>query len=336
MEDAKPAPKYKKKGGREISYEEAIREALFQALKMDENVFLMGEGVDDAAGAFGSTLNLHKDFPGRVFDTPIAEGAVTGFAVGSALCGMRPILVHMRMDFMPLSFDQILNHAAKFCYMSGGKVSVPLVIRAIIGRGWGSAAQHSQGLQALFMHIPGLKVVMPATPFDAKGLLLSSIADNNPVIFIEHRWLYDTKGGVPRNEYLIPIGKGIIRKKGRDVTVVATSLMVREALMASERLSHEGVDIEVIDPRSLKPLDKDIIIDSVKKTGRLIIADLSWRTGGASEMILAGIHSSIRAHLKADVQIVALPDTPTPASHVLEEAFYAGSEDIVKAVKRIT
>lgn len=320
--------------GRTLNYREALREALYQALKRDSRVFILGEGVDDSAGVFGSTVGLHKDFPGRVFDTPIAENGLTGFAVGAALAGMRPVLVHMRMDFMPLSFDQILNHAAKLCYMSGGRSHVPLVIRAIIGRGWGSAAQHSQCLQALFMHMPGIKVVAPSSAYDAKGLLLSAIADGNPVIFIEHRWLYDVKCGVPEKEYLIPIGKGVVRRQGKDATVVAVSLMVNEAIEAAKELKDGGIDIEVIDPRSLVPFDEKIVVDSVKKTGRLVIADMGWRSGGAAEIILGRIHSKIRKHLKADAQIVALPDTPTPACRRLEEAFYRGSGDIVKAVRK--
>lgn len=329
------SPADKVAGGRTLSYREALREALYQALKRDPRVFIMGEGVDDPSGIFGSTVGLHKEFAGRVFDTPIAENGLTGFAVGAALAGMRPILVHMRMDFLPLSFDQIINHASKLCYMSGGRSHVPLVIRAIIGRGWGSAAQHSQSLQALFMHMPGIKVVVPSSAYDAKGLLLSSIADDNPVVFIEHRWLYDVKGSVPAKEYLIPIGKGVIRRSGKSATILAISLMVNEALEAAKKLKEDDIDIEIIDLRSLVPFDERIVINSVKKTGRLVIADLGWRSGGAAEIILGRIHNKIRSHLKADVQIVALPDTPTPSCHRLEKAFYKGSEDIVKAVKRV-
>lgn len=318
-----------------MSYREALREALHQALKRDPRVFIMGEGVDDPPGIFGSTAGLHKEFPGgRVFDTPIAENGLTGFAVGAALAGMRPVLVHMRMDFLPLSFDQIINHATKLCYMSGGRSRVPLVIRAIIGRGWGSAAQHSQSLQALFMHMPGIKVVVPSSAYDAKGLMLASIADDNPVIIIEHRWLYDIKGAVPAKEYIIPIGKGAIKRPGKSATVLAISLMVKEALEAAKKLKDDGIEIEIIDPRSLVPFDEGIVVDSVKKTGRLVIADLGWRSGGAAEIISGRIYNKIRKHLKADVQIVALPDTPTPSCHRLESAFYRGSEDIIKAVKK--
>jgi pyruvate dehydrogenase E1 component beta subunit len=317
------------------SYGQALREALAQALKRDPHVFVMGEGVDDPGGIFGSTLNLHKEFGARVFDTPIAENALTGFAVGSALCGMRPVLVHMRMDFLLLSIDQILNHAAKFHYMSNARVRVPLVIRAIIGRGWGSAAQHSQSLHALFMHMPGIKVVMPFSAYDAKGLLLSSIADNNPVIFIEHRWLYDIKGHVPEEEYLIPLGKGLLRKQGKDVTIVAVSLMVAEALKASEELTRAGIDAEIIDPRTINPFDAQMVIDSVKKTGRLVVADVGWRSGGFAEIIAGRIHNQIKPYLKSDIRMITLPDAPTPSSRRLEEAYYKGSADIVNAVKEL-
>ncbi len=323
------------KGKRMLSYRQALREALLQALKRDPDVFLMGEGVNDPDGIFGSTLNLHKEFGERVFDTPIAENALTGFATGAATSGMRPVLVHMRMDFLPLSFDQILNHAAKLRYISGGRVCVPLVIRTIIGKGWGSAAQHSQSLHALFVHMPGIKVVMPACAYDAKGLLLSSIADNNPVVFIEHRWLYDIKGYVPKQEYLIPIGKGVVRKPGKDVTVVAISLMLTEALKAAERLNRAGIDIEIVDPRSLNPFDEEIIVASVKKTGRLVIADLGWRTGGIAEIILGRIHNKIRRYLKSDVQMITLPDAPTPSSCQLEKSFYRDSKDIIAAIRRM-
>jgi acetoin:2,6-dichlorophenolindophenol oxidoreductase subunit beta len=318
-----------------ISYRDALKEALEQALERDPNVFLMGEGVDDSGGVFGSTLGLRKKFGGRVFDTPIAENALTGIATGAALSGMRPVLVHMRMDFLPVSFDQIINHASKLCYMSGGRVSVPIVIRSIIGKGWGSAAQHSQSLHALFMHMPGVKVVMPASPYDAKGLLLSSIADNNPVIFIEHRWLYDMKGYVPEKEYIIPFGKGSITKKGKDATIVAFSLMVAESMRAAAELEKEGISVEIIDPRTIRPFDTEIVISSVKKTGRLIIADLGWRSGGMGEIMAGRLHNEIRKFLKSDVQIIASPDTPTPSSHHLEKIFHKDAGDIIKAVRKV-
>ena len=323
-------------GKREITYCEAIKEALTQALETDNRVFIIGEGVDDPGGIFGTTLGLHNIFGrDRVIDVALAENGITGVAVGAALAGMRPIMVHMRMDFLPLAMDQIINHAAKWHYMFGGIVNVPLTIRAIIGGGWGSAAQHSQSLQALFMHIPGLKVIMPSTPYDAKGLLIASIADENPVIFIEHRWLYDHAGYVPEEIYQIPIGKGVLRREGKDVTAVATSYMVFEAGIAAENLEKEGIDVEIVDLRSLKPLDKNIIFNSVKKTGRLVVADTGWKTGGVGAEISACVAESIFSHLKAPILRVSCPDTPTPASSELEKVFYPGHQDIISAVKEV-
>ncbi len=324
------------KGKREITYREAIKEALTQALEMDEHVFIMGEGVDDPAGIFGTTLGLHNVFGrNRVFDVALAENGITGVAIGAALAGMRPILVHARMDFLLLAMDQIINHAAKWRYMFGGTVNVPLTIRTIIGGGWGSAAQHSQSLQALFMHIPGLKVIMPSTPYDAKGLLTASIADGNPVIFIEHRWLYDHTGYVPEEAYTIPIGKGVIRREGKDVTVVAASYMVFEAGIAAESLEKEGIDVEVIDLRSLKPLDENIIFNSIKRTGKLVIADFGWKTGGISAEIAARASEKAFSYLKAPIQRVTLPDTPTPASPELEKPFYPRAPEIISAVRGV-
>lgn len=323
-------------GGRVITYREAVREALAQALERDARVFVMGQGVDDPGGVFGTTRDLHRRFGRqRVFDTPIAENGITGIGIGAGLAGMRPIVVHMRMDFLPMAMDQIANHAAKWRYMFGGRVSVPVTIRCIIGRGWGSAAQHSQSLQAIFMHFPGLKVVMPSTPYDAKGLLLASIADENPVIFIEHRWLYDHRGHVPEEEYLIPIGRGVVRREGRDATVVGVSFMAFEALRAAEALAKEGVDVEVVDLRSLSPLDRDLVFDSVKKTGRLVVADTGWKTCGAGAEIAASVSGEVFAYLKAPVKRIATADTPTPSSYSLEEAFYPDSSDIVTAVREL-
>ena len=320
---------------RGLTYREAIHEATRQALETDKCVFVIGQGVDDPGGVFGTTKGLLEEFgPERVMDTPLAENGVTGIAVGAALAGMRPILVHMRVDFLPLSMDQLINHAAKWHYMFGGNVSVPLTVRAIIGRGWGSAAQHSQSLQAMFTHIPGLKVVMPATPYDAKGLLLESVHDNNPVIVIEHRWLYEHVGHVPKDAYRVPLGKGIVRRAGKDVTVVAFSYMVYEAMAAAESLSAEGIDCEVVDPRTLKPLDAHTIIESVRKTGRLVIADTGPKEGGVSAEVAARVSEEAFGHLLGPIQRVALPDCPTPASHVLEKAFYPGKDDIMRSVKK--
>src|SRR3972149_2819481 len=273
---------------RRLSYSEAIREALDQALGMDQRVFIMGQGVDDPSGMFGTTLNLHKKYGSqRVFDTPLAENALTGITTGAAMGGMRPVYFHNRPDFLFLAMDQLVNHASKWFYMFGGAVNVPIVLWACIGRGWGSAAQHSQALQGLFMHIPGLKLIMPSTCYDSKGLMLAAIADNNPVLIIEHRLNFRNKGCVPEEPYRVPIGKGIIRKKGKDITFVAISHMVTEAYSAAEELSREGIEAEIIDLRTLRPLDEEIILNSVSKTGRLLIADCGWKTGGITAEISA-------------------------------------------------
>ncbi len=321
---------------RGITYREAIHECLEELLNTDPDVFILGEGVDDPGGVFGTTKGLHEKFgKDRVMDTPISENSMTGVAIGAAMAGMRPVFVHMRVDFLPMSMDQVVNHAAKWSYMFGGAVAVPLVIRSIIGRGWGSAAQHSQSLQALFAHVPGLKVVMPATPYDAKGLLRAAVYDNNPVIFIEHRWLYEHVGHVPEGPFDVPIGKGIVRRTGADATIAATSHIVYESMRASEKLAEEGIDCEVIDLRTIKPLDEGIILDSVKKTGRLVVADTGWRSFGISAEVAALVAERCPERLKAPVKRVALPDVPTPASHALEAVFYKGAGDIADAVKEV-
>lgn len=326
-----------KDGLRNRSYRDALLEAQFQLLKTRPEVYLIGEGIDDPGGVFGSTLGLAKEFgPERVIDIPIAENGLTGIAAGSAMCGMRPIFIHMRMDFLPMCMDQIVNHAAKWRYMTGGRVTVPLVIRSIIGRGWGSAAQHSQALHGLFTHFAGLKVAMPATPYDAKGLLIAAVNDGGPVMFCEHRWLYDFKGYVPEEVYTVPFGKAVVRKEGTDVTIVAVSLMVYEAVKAARELEAEGISAEVIDPRTIKPLDMETILASLKKTGRLVIADAGNVMTGISAEIAAQAAEKGYEYLKAPVMRVGLPDVPTPASHELEKVFYPGVADIKKAVKKIT
>ena len=299
---------------RRLSYSEAIREALDQALGMDQRVFIMGQGVDDPSGMFGTTLNLHKKYGSqRVFDTPLAENALTGITTGAAMGGMRPVYFHNRPDFLFLAMDQLVNHASKWFYMFGGAVNVPIVLWACIGRGWGSAAQHSQALQGLFMHIPGLKLIMPSTCYDSKGLMLAAIADNNPVLIIEHRLNFRNKGCVPEEPYRVPIGKGIIRKKGKDITFVAISHMVTEAYSAAEELSREGIEAEIIDLRTLRPLDEEIILNSVSKTGRLLIADCGWKTGGITAEISAMVAEKGFELLKAPIRRVACPDVPTPS-----------------------
>ncbi|MEQ8222815.1 MAG: alpha-ketoacid dehydrogenase subunit beta [Candidatus Eremiobacterota bacterium] len=321
---------------RRITYAEAIREGLSQAMEIDGRVYIMGQGVDDPAGMFGSTLNLHKKFGNdRVFDTPLAETALMGVAVGSAIGGIRPVYFHNRPDFLLLSMDQLVNHASKWHFMFGGQVNIPLVVWACIGRGWGSAAQHSQALQGLFMHVPGLKLIMPSTAYDAKGLMLSAIADNNPVVIMEHRFNFKFKGFVPEDIYRIPLGKGVIRRHGRDVTIVAISHLVTEAYNAAEELSKEGIEAEIIDPRTLKPLDEELILNSVRKTGRLIITDTGWKTGGVTAEISAMVAEKGFHLLKAPVQRVTCPDLPTPAGYTLEAAFYTGAKDIITSIRKL-
>ena len=323
-------------GERLVSYIQALRETFDQILRSNDRTFIMGQGVDDPFGMFGTTLDLHKKFGrDRVFDTPLAEEGMMGVAAGAALAGMRPIYMHNRPDFLLVAMNQLVNHASKWSYMFGGKINVPLVIWACVGRGWGSGAQHSQSLHGLFMHVPGLKLVMPSNPYDSKGLLTSAVLDPNPVLIIEHRWALKHKGYVPENLYTIPFGKGVVKKEGTDVTVVAVSYMVIEALRAHENLLKDKISIEVIDPRTLKPLDEDIIVSSVKKTGRLIIADPDWKTTGASAEIAAIVSEKCASSLKAPVIRVCMPDVPTPSCHSLENAFYPSEKDITKAVKEI-
>jgi pyruvate/2-oxoglutarate/acetoin dehydrogenase E1 component len=320
---------------RELKYREAIDEATRQAMAKDERVFVMGVGVSDPKGIFGTTRGAFEQFGGdRVFDTPLSEAALTGMGVGAAMRGFHPLLVHARNDFLLLTMDQIVNNAAKWRYMSGGKLKVPLTIRAIIGRGWGQAAQHSQSLQAMFAHVPGLAVIMPSTPADAKGLLMTALSSDGPVICLEHRWLYDKSGPVPEDPYYTPLGVGAVVRPGRDVTIVAVSHMVLEALQAAEALAAEGIEAEVIDPRSLWPLDSALICRSAARTGRLVIADTGWRSYGVSAEIAARAAEELWGVLKAPIKRVALPDVPTPSGSALEAAYYPGPGAIVAAVKQ--
>lgn len=321
---------------RQLKYSEAINEALFQAMAADKNVFIIGQGVKSPWYVGNTTKGLIKRFgEERVIDTPVSENAVTGAAVGAAIRGMRPVVVHPRMDFMMYAMDPIINEAANWHYMFGGKSSVPLVIWGIINRGGEQAAQHSQALHTIFAHVPGLKVVMPSTPYDAKGLMISAINDDNPVVYIDDRWLYSIEEDVPRDMYSVPIGKGIIRKRGKDVTLAAVSYMARESCKAAHQLEKDGIDAEVIDLRSLKPLDKNLLFDSVRKTGRLVIADGGWRTCGFAAEVSALVSENIHEHLKAPILRVTLPDVPAPASSSLEGVYYPSEKDIVKEVKRI-
>ena len=322
--------------GRLISYREALNQALIQAMERDPSVFVMGIGADDHKAIFGSTKDLVERFgEARCFDTPISEAAMTGVAIGAALGGMKPVHVHIRADFLYLALDQLLNLAAKWRYMFGGTMNVPMVVRAVIGRSWGQGAQHSQSLQSFFMQVPGIKVVMPTTPYDAKGLLLSAISDPNPVVMIEHRLLYDIAGGVPENDYKIPFGQAVVRRLGKDVTLVSNSYMVVECLKAAEFLEEQGIDVEIIDPVSLVPLDEETILNSVKKTGRLLVVDCGWTTCGVSAEIAALAAEKAFSELKAPVQRLGNEAVPCPVAKPLENEFYPSAKKIVARVCRM-
>jgi len=315
---------------RQINFAQAILEATEQCMEHDSSVYIMGLGVTDPKGIFGTTFGLEKKFGSkRVLDMPVAENGMTGIAIGSALVGMRPILTHQRVDFMLLSLDQIINNAAKWHYMFGGKMKVPLVIRLLVGRGWGQGPQHSQSLQSLFAHIPGLKVVMPSTAYDAKGLLISAIEDNNPVIFIEHRWLHNVLGDVPKEKYRIPLGKAKIVKEGEDLTIISSSYMTLEAMRAAEILKQDGINAEVLDLRTIKPLDKNTIEESVRKTGRLIVVDGDWESFGVSAEILALVSVNLFSFLKCAPKRIAFPNIPTPTSWALANKYYPSSVEII-------
>lgn len=321
---------------RKLQYSLAINEAFHQMMSSDESVFLIGQGVKSPWYVGNTAQGLLERFgPERVIDTPVSENAMTGAAVGAAIAGMKPIVVHPRTDFMLYAIDPIINEAANWHYMNGGKASVPVVIWGIINRGGEQGAQHSQALQAMFAHIPGLKVVMPSTPYDAKGLMIAAIRDPNPVIFIDDRWLYGCEDVVPEEIYEVEIGKGIVRKKGSDITVVGISFMAHESMKAAEELAKEEIDVEFIDLRTAKPIDQEIILESIKKTGRLIIVDGGWKTCGLAAEISAIVSENGFEYLKAPIKRVTLPDCPAPASAELEKEFYKYSGDVVKAVKQV-
>ncbi|MBI3315824.1 MAG: alpha-ketoacid dehydrogenase subunit beta [Candidatus Omnitrophica bacterium] len=316
-----------------ISYAEAIREATAISMRKDPSVLVVGEGVPDPKGIFGTTLGLREEFGAeRVLDMPLSENAMTGALIGLALAGFRPVMVHQRVDFTFLAMDQMVNNAAKWHFMFNGKGTVPLVIRVLIGRGWGQGPQHSQSLQALFAHVPGLKVVMPSTPSDAKGMLISAIEDNNPVIFMEHRWLHGFKDEVPEGIYRVPLDKARVVRKGGQVTVASLSYMTIEALRASKYLESHGIEAEVIDLRSVNPLDTSLVVDSVKKTGHLLVCDTAWKTGGVSGEILAQVSEKAFNQLKKSPRRIALGDHPIPTSHFLASDCYPEAGDIVTEI----
>jgi acetoin:2,6-dichlorophenolindophenol oxidoreductase subunit beta len=319
---------------RTLTYSQAIREAHAQLLALDARVFVIGQGLWSPWYAGSSLEGLDREFGcARLVDTPVSENAVTGMAVGAALAGLRPIVFHPRMDFMLLAMDPVVNQAANWSYLFGSDNSVPLVIRAVINRGGEQGAQHSQALHAMFMHVPGLKVVMPSTPADAKGLLMAAMADPGPVLYIDDRWLYAETGEVPDEPFTVAIGEGAVRRRGSDVTLIGISWMASECLRAAGILEREGIDVEVIDLRSLKPWDKEMVAASVSRTGRAVVADGAWRTAGASAEIAAEISERCFADLIAPVVRVTLPDAPAPASRAEEQAYYPGADQIAAAAR---
>jgi pyruvate/2-oxoglutarate/acetoin dehydrogenase E1 component len=324
-------------GTREITYMEAVREALDQEMRRDPDVFLMGEDVGVYGGAFGMSRGMLEEYgPERIRDTPISEAAIAGAATGAALMGMRPVAEIMFMDFITISMNQLVNQAAKIRFMFGGKASIPMVMRAPAGSGTGAAAQHCQSLEALFMNVPGIKVVAPSTPYDVKGLLVESIRDNNPVIFMEHKLLYRLKGPVPEDLYTIPISKAEVKREGRDLTIIAYSIMVPRALQAAEQLAAEGIAVEVVDPRTLKPLDEETLISSVSKTGRAMIVHEAPVTGGVGGEIAAVIsESSAFDYLDAPIRRLAGRNVPIPYNPTLELAAVPQVQDIVAAAREL-
>lgn len=322
---------------REITYLEAVREAMVQEMHRDQDVFLIGEDIGVYGGAFGVSKGMLDEFGSeRVRETPISEEAIAGAATGAALMGMRPIMEIMFMDFVTLAMDQLVNQAAKMRFMFGGNASIPLVCRAPAGSGTGAAAQHCQSLEAWFVHAPGIKVVAPSTAFDVKGLLISSIRDNNPVMFMEHKLLYRTKGMVPEELYSVPLGKAEVKREGQDLTVIAYSIMIPRALEAAEQLASEGIEVEIVDPRTLKPLDSETIINSVCKTGRVLIiheAPITGGFGGELAALIAG--SEAFDYLDAPIRRLAGRNIPIPYNRTLEKASVPQVEDIILAARTL-
>jgi len=321
---------------RRLTYAEAILEAHEELLSSDPRVFVIGQGLWSPWYVGTTMKDLDKKFGReRIIDSPVCENATTGAAVGAALAGMRPIVVHPRMDFMLLAMDPIVNQAANWSYLFAGEAPVPVVVRPIINRGGEQAAQHSQALHALLAHIPGLKVVMPSTPCDAKGLLIAAVNDGNPVVYIDDRWLYDETGEVPEGSYEVPIGEAALRREGSDVLIVACSFMAAEAVKAGDALAGEGISAEVVDLRSVKPWDRERVLASARKTGRVVVADGGWGSGGVAAEVAATIAGEAFKDLKAGIARVTLPDAPAPMSAPLEKAYYPDARSIAAAAKAL-
>ena len=324
-------PTYKK-----ITYAEAINQGMHQAMELSEDVIVMGQLIDYKPGVFGTTVGLIEKFgKKRVRDFPVAESLMTSAGIGAAVAGQRVILVHIRIDFMMYSLDAVVNWLSLWRFKSNNESNVPLVIRAIVGRGWGQGPQHSKSFHSWFAHLPGIRVAMPATAFDAKGLLLESIFGEDPSIIIEHRALFNLKDQVPKEPYRVRYGKAVIRKEGKDVTLVAIGCSVIDALKAAKNLENEGISVEEIDPRTLTPLDRDTISKSVLKTKRLVVVDPGWHSFGASSEIIASISEKNIHKMKANPIRITLPDSHTPMSVSLEKKYYIKQENIVSAVKKL-
>lgn len=320
---------------REITFREALRQALLEEMQRDSGVFLLGEDIGRHGGTFKVTDGLLEEFgPERVLETPISESGFIGAAVGAALMGMKPVAEIMFVDFITIPMDQLVNNAAKMCYMYDGEATVPMVVRANCGAGVRMGVNHSQSFEAWFAHVPGLKVVIPSNPADALGLLKSSIRDPNPVIFLEHKALYNSKGPVPEGDYLVPIGQADVKRDGTDVTVVAIGVMVPRALAAAARLEQEGISVEVIDPRSLQPLDEDIIVASACKTGKVVVAQEAAGPCSCGSEIAAVIGRKAFGYLDMPIEMVCEPFTPIPFSPVLEDFVVPKEEQIIAAVRR--
>ncbi len=316
-----------------INYAQALNEAFHLSMEADDRLFLMGQGLESPWYVGNTATGLIDKFGSkRILDTPVSENVITGAAVGAAIAGTRSVVVHPRLDFMLYAMDPIMNEAANWHYMNGGASSVPVVFWGCVNRGGEQAAQHSQSLHATFAHIPGLKVVMPSTPYDAKGLMISAIKDNNPVVFIDDRWLHGVEGDVPPEMYDVQIGKAKIRKKGSDITIVASSYMTHLAMEAAKQLKNQGVDAEVVDLRTIKPLDKKTILDSVGRTGRLIVADGGWESFGVAAEVLAVVYEEAFTSLKTAPMRFCLPDCPAPSSGVLETAYYPSVDDLITKI----
>jgi pyruvate/2-oxoglutarate/acetoin dehydrogenase E1 component len=319
----------------ELSYREAVRDALSNAMRQDEDVFIMGEDIAEMGGSMGVTQGMLDEFgPERVRNTPISEAAIVGTAIGAAMQGLRPVVEIMYEDFLTLAAEQVINQAAKHRYMSGGQVKVPLTIRTQGGAGWSPGAQHAQQLEAWFVHIPGLKVVFPSTPTDVRGLLYTSIYEDNPVIFFEHRTLYGLKEDVPDDLEPIPLGEARVHRRGEDVTVIATGRLVHEALAAAEQAEEQGISVEVVDPRTLQPLDEATIVDSVKKTNRAVVAHEAVTRMGFGAEVAAVVQYQAFDWLDAPIERVGAAFTPLPFAPVMEEWVVPHADDVLQAVLR--